>query len=114
MKTILLFSIGLLFLSVMLVNGQDTTNVPIRQGDPQPRQSPMEIHQNNLKDMVKIDVREVPVALKNVLQRQEYRGDTKTYYKHKERDQYTVEVQAGEVTQFYLFDKNGKPIHQPN
>ena len=113
MKTIFL-SIGLLVLRVMLVNGQDTTNVPIRQGDPQPRQSPTEIHQNNLKDMVKIDAREVPVALKNVLQSKEYRGDKLTYYKHKERDEYTVEVQAGEVTQFYLFDKNGKPIHQQN
>lgn len=98
----------------MLANGQDTTSVPIRQGDPQLRQSSSEIQQSNLKDMVKIDVREIPGALKNVLQRNEYKGDRKTYYKHKERDEYVVEVQSGEVTQFYLFDKNGKPIHQQN
>ena len=113
MKTIFL-SVSILLSSIMLSYAQDTTNVPIRQGDPQPRQSSTEILQNNLKDMVKIDVGEVPEALKNVLQRQEYKGDKITYYKHKKRDEYAVEVQAGEVTRFYLFDKNGKPIHQQN
>ncbi|MBA4055453.1 MAG: hypothetical protein C0490_12130 [Marivirga sp.] len=113
MKTIFL-AISIRFASNMLTNAQDTTSVPIKQDDPELRQSAEEIRQNNLKDMVKIDVREVPAELKKVMQRQEYKGDTKTYYKHKERDEYAVEIQSGEVTHFYLFDKNGRPINKQN
>lgn len=103
---------NILFASITLTHAQDTTSVPIKQDDPELRQSSQQLQQNNLKDMVKIDVRDVPAELKKALQRQEYKGDSKTYYKHKERDEYGVEIQAGEVTHFYLFDKNGKPVNK--
>lgn len=109
-----LFSICILFASITLTTAQDTTSVPIRQGDPVLRQSSDEIQRTNLIDMVEISAEEMPARLKTELQKKEYRGEKQTYYKHKQKDEYAVEVQSGEVTYFYLFDKNGKSIHKQN
>jgi hypothetical protein len=108
------FLTAILFGSITLTCAQDSTRVPIRQGDPTLRQTTDEIRQDNLKDMVEVNAEEIPAELNRVIQKQEYRGEKKTYYKHKEKDEYAVEVHSGEVTYFYLFDKNGKPIYRQN
>ena len=89
----------------------DTAKNPVREGDPAIRQSPDEMKQNELRDMVKISVDEIPPSLQNALKGDDYKGGSKTFYKSKSGDTYLVEIQDGNITQTYRFDKKGKQIN---
>ncbi|MGC3943379.1 MAG: hypothetical protein QM762_02395 [Chryseolinea sp.] len=87
---------------------QDTTSVPVKQGDPEVRQSPEQMQQAMLQDMIKISSSEVPEKVQAAVRGSEFRG-TKTYYKHTKKDEYAVEIKDGEISSFHFFDKNGQP-----
>ncbi|WP_276369555.1 hypothetical protein [Chryseolinea sp. H1M3-3] len=89
----------------------DTAQNPVRQGDPAVRQSPEEIRDNGLRDMVKISAREIPANLQNALKGDDYKGESKTFYKSKDGESYAVEIKDGNITQIYRFDKEGKPVN---
>lgn len=89
----------------------DTTQHPIRQGDPAIRQSPEQIQENSLRDMVKISEDEIPSAMVNALKGDDYKGESKTFYRSKDGDSYLVEIRDGNTTHSYRFDKQGKPIN---
>jgi len=89
----------------------DTAENPIRQGDPAARQSPDEIRQNELRDMVKITADDIPASLQNALKGDDYKGESKTFYRSKSGDSYLVEIQDGNITHTYRFDKKGKQIN---
>ncbi len=113
MKTV--FYIALFFLAAVAVaNAQDTTSNPVIQGDPALRQDAEEIRCVNLRGMKSITPDKVPPALKKIFTSKEYLGDRTMYYKHEEKDEYAIEVQRGEVTKFYLFDKDGKVVNRRN
>lgn len=93
-------------------SGLDTTQHPIRQGDPAIRQSPEQIRENSLRDMVKISEDEIPNAMVNALKGDDYKGESKTFYRSKNGDSYLVEIRDGNTTHSYRFDKQGKPINE--
>jgi hypothetical protein len=90
---------------------RDTAQNPIRQGDPAVRQTPEEIQENGLRDMVKISEKEIPASMQNALKGSDYKGESKTFYKSKDGDNYAVEIKDGNITQTYRFDKQGKPVN---
>jgi hypothetical protein len=111
----ILFSL-LLFAAAFTVSAQevtepDTSQNPAPQGDPAIKQSPEEIRQNDLKDMVKISADDIPASLQNALKGDDYKGGSKTFYRSKTGDSYLVEIQDGNITNTYRFDKKGKPIN---
>ena len=111
MKAFFILSMVLLG-SITITQAQlDTTENPIKQDDPALRQSSKEIQQSILHDMVKISANELPAALKKTLEQADYKGQNRTFYKNKKKKEYAVEIQHGEITSFYLFDKDGKPIN---
>jgi len=110
MKSKIILGIAALAMSG-LVAAQDTTRTPVIEGDPAVRQSPHEIQRSMLQDMVKIPQRQLPQPIRDVIQSDSYRG-TKTFYMHRTKEEYAVEVTAGEVISVHLFDKNGKPINR--
>jgi hypothetical protein len=87
---------------------QDTTSVPVKQGDPEVRQSPEQLQQAMLQDMTKITGDKLPDKVKAAVNSAEFRG-AKTYYKHNKKEEYAVEVKDGEISSFHFFDKNGQP-----
>jgi hypothetical protein len=89
----------------------DTAQNPVPQGDPAVSQSPEEIRQNELRDMIKISADDIPPSLQNALKGDDYKGGSKTYYRSKSGDTYLVEIQDGNITQTYRFDKKGKQIN---
>ena len=89
----------------------DTAQHPIRQGDPAIKQSPEQIQENSLRDMVKISEDEIPSNMVNALKGSDYKGESKTFYRSKNGDSYLVEIQDGNTTHTYRFDKQGKPIN---
>ena len=89
----------------------DTAQNPVQQGDPAVSQSPEEIRQNELRDMIKISADDIPPSLQNALKGDDYKGGSKTYYRSKSGDTYLVEIQDGNITQSYRFDNNGKQIN---
>lgn len=89
----------------------DTAQNPVRQGDPAVTQSPEQVKDNSLRDMVKISETEIPESMQNALKGSDYRGESKTFYKSKSGDSYAVEIKDGNITQIYRFDKQGKPIN---
>jgi hypothetical protein len=89
----------------------DTAQNPVRQGDPAVRQTPEQVQDNELRDMVKIKESEIPASLQNALKGDDYKGESKTYYRSKDGDSYAVEIKDGNITQTYRFDKQGKPIN---
>jgi hypothetical protein len=90
-----------------LAFAQDTTNVPI-EGDTAVHQSPNE---SMLQDMVWIPQRQVPEEVMKAVQGNDFKG-IKLYFKHKNKDEYAVEVTVGEVSSMHFFDKDGKPLNQ--
>lgn len=90
----------------------DTTSNPVNQGDPAVRQSPEQIQENDRRDMVKISEDEIPASMQNALKGSDYKGKSKTFYRSKSGDSYLVEIQDGNITQSYRFDKQGKPINK--
>lgn len=86
----------------------DTTEVPVKQGDPEVRQTPEQLQQAMLKDMVQIPSSEAPEKIKAAVSGSDFRG-AKTFYKHKSKDEFAVEVKKGEISSFHFFDKNGQP-----
>jgi hypothetical protein len=89
----------------------DTAQNPVRQGDPAVRQSPEEVKDNGLKDMTEINESEIPSNLQNALKGNDYKGESKRFYKSKDGESYAVEIRDGNITQVYRFDKQGKPIN---
>jgi hypothetical protein len=89
----------------------DTTQSPVKQTDPAENQSPEEVRDNGLRDMVKISENEIPASLQNALKGNDYKGESKTFYRSKDGDSYAVEIKDGNITQTYRFDKQGKPIN---
>lgn len=89
----------------------DTAKNPVRQGDPAVRQSPDEIQDVGLRDMVKITEKEIPESMENALKGSNYTGESKTFYRSESGDEYAVEIKDGNITQVYRFDKQGKPIN---
>ncbi len=89
----------------------DTAQNPVRQGDPAIRQSPEEMKQNELRDMVKISPDDIPASLQNALKGEDYKGQSKTFYRSKVGDSYLVEIQDGNITHTYRFDKKGQRIN---
>jgi hypothetical protein len=120
-KTVAMKKINIFILSAACVLGSaayaqessdlDTAQNPVRQGDPAVRQSPEEIRDNGLRDMVKISAREIPANLQNALKGDDYKGESKTFYKSKDGESYAVEIKDGNITQIYRFDKEGKPVN---
>jgi hypothetical protein len=90
---------------------QDTTSTPTPQGDPVMRQSSDELQRNLLTDMVKIPSTELPEGVKKAVEGAAFKG-AKTFFKHKEKDEYAVEVRSGEVSSFNFFDEEGHPINK--
>jgi len=92
----------------------DTAQNPVRQGDPAVTQSPEQVRDNGLRDMVKISENEIPANLVNALKGSDYRGESKTFYRSKKGDEYAVEIKDGNTTHLYRFDKQGKPVNDKN
>jgi len=90
-----------------LAFAQDTTKVPV-EGDTAVHQSPNE---SMLQDMVWIPQRQVPEEVMKAVQGNDFKG-IKSYFKHKNKDEYAVEVTVGEVSSMHFFDKDGKPLNQ--
>jgi hypothetical protein len=107
MKALIIYAVCIV-LTATAAHAQDTTSVPVKQGDPEVRQSPEQLQQANLEDMIRITGDELPDKVKAAVNGAEFRG-AKTYYKHKQKDEYAVEVKDGEVSSFHFFDKNGQP-----
>ena len=103
-----LILVACLALSAAAYAQEDTATVVVKQGDPDIRQTPEQMQQSNLRDMKKITTAQLPDPVKAAVNNAHYRGAT-TYYKHKDKDEYVVEVKAGEVSSFYFYDKNGQP-----
>jgi acyl-CoA thioesterase len=95
-------------LTVAAARAQDTTSVPVRQGDPEVRQSPEQLQENLLKDMTRIKGEELPAKVKAAVNSADFRG-AKTYYKNSKTEEYAVEVKDGAISSFHFFDKNGQP-----
>ena len=89
----------------------DTAQNPVRQGDPAVRQTPEEVRDIGLRDMEKISEDEIPASLENVLKGDDYKGESKTFYKSKDGQSYAVEIKDGNITHVYRFDNQGKPIN---
>jgi hypothetical protein len=107
MKNILLCAAAFA-LTIAAARAQDTTSVPVRQGDPEVKQSPEQLQQDMLTDMTRITGEELPAKVKAAVNSAEFRG-AKTYYKNNKKEEYAVEVKDGEISSFHFFDKNGKP-----
>ncbi|HTF20991.1 MAG TPA: hypothetical protein VK658_23110 [Chryseolinea sp.] len=108
MKCIIILCAAAVILTVGAACAQDTTSVPVKQGDPEVRQSPEQLQQSMLQDMTKISGDELPEKVKAAVKGAEFRG-AKTYYKHKNKEEYAIEVKDGEISSFHFFDKNGQP-----
>jgi len=111
MKT-LMFA-ACIILSASAFAQTDTTSFVVKQGDPAVQATPDDIQQMNLKDMTKVMINDMPEDVKSAIGNARYKG-TQTYYKHKNKDEYAVEVKEGEVTSYHFYDKNGKPLNQRN
>ena len=112
MNAKILLTIAGLAISCLAFGQQDTTLAPVViEGDPAVRQSSREIEQTMLQDMVRIPQRQVPEEVRKAVQGNDFKG-IKTYFKHRSKDEYVVEVTVGEVSSLHFFDKNGKPINQ--
>jgi len=98
---------------ISVAQAQDTTRTPVPQGDPELKQAPDQLNQSMLQDMVKISSGQLPDELKTAVEGDDFKG-AKTYYKHKKRKEYAVEVRDGEVSSFHFFDKDGKPLNKRN
>lgn len=107
MKAILVFAAATA-LTICGARAQDTTSVPVKQGDPEVRQSPEQLQQAMLQDMVKISSDDLPEKVKGAINSAAFRG-SKTYYKHKEKAEYAVEVKDGEISSFHFYNKDGMP-----
>ena len=90
---------------------RDTAQNPVRQGDPAVRQSPDEIQDNGLRDMVKITEKDIPEEMENSMKGEGFTGDSKTFYRSEDGNEFAVEIKDGNTTQVYRFDKQGKPIN---
>ena len=105
---------GMLFISVVAVNAQDSTRTtqpsvsqPSNTQQPSTTQQPSQDYQQ--RDMVKIKSSEVPASLRSTLQGSEYKGwENGTIYRNKTNDGYMVEIGDGTTRKTYRFDKGGK------
>ena len=69
-----------------LAFAQDTTKVPVNEGDTAVHQSPNE---TMLQDMVWIPQRQVPEEVMKAVQGNDFKGN-KSNFKHKNKDEYAV------------------------
>ena len=109
MNANIILTIAIMSLSSLAI-AQDTTRLPV-EGDPALRGSPRDLQQSMLQDMVRIPQRQVPDPVRKATQGNDFKG-IKTYFKHRDKDEYAVEVTVGEVSSLHFFDKDGKPINQ--
>jgi hypothetical protein len=107
MKALITFAVAIAF-SATAAYAQDTTSVPVKQGDPEVRQSPEQLQQEMLQEVTRITGDELPDKVKAAVNSAHFKG-AKTYYKHNEKDEYVVEVKDGEISSYHFFDKDGKP-----
>lgn len=109
MNANIILTIAIMSLSSLAI-AQDTTRLPV-EGDPALRGSPRDLQQSMLQDMVRIPQRQVPDPVRKAIVGNDFKG-IKTYFKHRDKDEYAVEVTVGEVSSLHFFDKDGKPINQ--
>jgi hypothetical protein len=109
MNAKIILTIAIMAVSSLAI-AQDTTRLPV-EGDPALRESPRDVQQSMLQDMVRIPQRQVPDPVRKVVQGNDFKG-IKTYFKHRDKDEYAVEVTVGEVSSLHFFDKDGRPINQ--
>lgn len=118
MKTVKIISIAALSMFLSTAYAQepdvDTTKNPIRQTDPSPRQTPEEMKNNDLRDMIRITPKDIPPSMENALKGDDYSGESKTFYRSKSGDSYLVEIRDGNITHTYRFDAEGKPVNEKN
>jgi hypothetical protein len=118
MKTVKIISIAALSMFLCTAYAQesdvDTTKNPIRQTDPSPRQTPEEMQNNDLRDMIRITPKDIPPSMENALKGDDYSGESKTFYRSNSGDSYLVEIRDGNITHTYRFDAEGKPVNKKN
>jgi hypothetical protein len=114
MKKVMLTLAGMLFISLVAVNAQDSTRTTQPSvSQPSTTQQPSQDYQQ--RDMVKVKSNEVPASLRSTLQGSEYKGwESGTIYRSKSNDNYTVEIGEGTTKKTYRFDKSGKRIGDTN
>lgn len=109
MKTIKLFLAGAMVIGAIAVQAQDSTNVAT---PPAPTQDQTQQDQTNYKkDMTAIQSSEVPSSLRTTLQGNQYKGwESGKVYRNANSDMYMLEMQDGDKTKTFRFDKNGKAV----
>jgi hypothetical protein len=116
MKSIVLFFLSIVFCTAALLAQSpapepDTTQVPVKQTDPEIKVQPRDANYTGSDDR-RIMPAEIPPAVKRTLESSpEYTGWEKgTIYKNKSGNKFTIEVTRGDTTRTYRFDKGGKPL----
>ena len=114
MKKIAMIAAGMLFVSVVAVQAQDTTS--FKKQDSTGLQQPTQQQPGSIKlrDMTALQSTEIPAALRETLQAPQYKGwdaATSKIYRNQTSDLYVVQIQDGTMTKSYRFDKDGKPIN---
>lgn len=113
MKKLVMIAAGMLFVSVVAVQAQDTTSFK-RKDSSSVSQEPQQQQSIRLKDMTVLQSTEIPAALRETLQAPQYKGwdaATSKIYRNQTSDLYVVQIQDGTMTKTYRFDKDGKPIN---
>lgn len=110
----LLFAFSLLFGTAVAVNAQDTTSVSTQDQSEQYRTDDMNQDQED-KDKKEISVAELPAAVQDQLQSQDYTGwaVAKAYSKEKDGETiYAVELKQGAETKKVKFDAMGNVLKE--
>jgi hypothetical protein len=114
MKKLVMIVAGMLFVSVVAVQAQDTTSFKRSDSTNVTEQQPTQQESIKLKDMTVVKSTEVPATLRETLQGPEYKGwdaATSKIYRNQTSDLFVVQIQDGTMTKTYRFDKDGKPIN---
>lgn len=115
MKKMTLFIAGVLFVGVAALYAQQPDTTATAQG-PQ-GQSTAALSNNTesssyTRDMIVIQVSDIPAALRSKLQGTIYKGwENGTIYRSKSYEGYVVEINDGARTKTFRFDANGRPLH---
>lgn len=116
MKKITLFLASVLFVGVaaMYAQEQDTTATDLGQQRKSTATESKDMPSSDYtKDMLPIQVTDIPAALRSTLQGSMYKGwENGTFYRSKTNEGYALEIKDGEKTKMFRFDANGKPIRQ--
>ncbi|HMJ71607.1 MAG TPA: hypothetical protein VK508_22080 [Cyclobacteriaceae bacterium] len=114
MKKLVMIVAGMLFVSVVAVQAQDTTSFKRSDSTSVSEQQPAQQESIKLKDMTVVKSTEVPATLRETLQGAQYKGwdaSTSKIYRNQTSDLFVVQIQDGTMTKTYRFDKDGKPIN---